>query len=49
MNEIILEVKNLQTSFLTEAGPVNAVDGVSFTVAKGRTLGVVGSQAAANP
>ncbi len=42
MNEIILEVKNLQTSFLTEAGPVNAVDGVSFTVAKGRTLGVVG-------
>jgi oligopeptide/dipeptide ABC transporter ATP-binding protein len=40
--EKILEVKNLQTSFKTEEGEVKAVDGVSFDVFKGKTLGIVG-------
>jgi len=40
--EIILEVKDLVTSFDTETGRVRALDRVSFKVGKGRTLGVVG-------
>jgi peptide/nickel transport system ATP-binding protein len=38
----ILEVKNLQTEFATEAGLVRAVDGVSFTVNEKEIVGVVG-------
>ncbi|MBS4205336.1 ABC transporter ATP-binding protein [Lederbergia citrea] len=37
-----LEVRNLKTSFYTDGGEVRAVDGVSFTVPKGKTLGIVG-------
>jgi len=40
--EIILEVKNLRTSFDTESGKVCAVDGVSFKVPAGKILGIVG-------
>ena len=38
----ILEVRDLQTQFFTDAGIVRAVDGVSFSVAAGETLGIVG-------
>jgi peptide/nickel transport system ATP-binding protein len=38
----LLEVEDLRTSFRTPTGRVRAVDGVSLTVDRGRTLGIVG-------
>jgi peptide/nickel transport system ATP-binding protein len=38
----LLEVKDLSTSFQTDDGLVRAVEGVSFSVEKGQTLGIVG-------
>jgi len=38
----VLEVKNLKTYFYTDEGVVKAVDDVSFSVEKGKTLGLVG-------
>ena len=41
-NEKILQVKNLQAHFKTDAGIVKAVDGVSFDLHKGEMLAIVG-------
>jgi len=38
----LLAVRNLVTSFRTDAGVIRAVDGVSFDVPKGSTVGIVG-------
>lgn len=38
----VLDVRDLKTYFRTDAGVVKAVDGVSFSVHKGETLGIVG-------
>ena len=37
-----LDVRNLSTSFATEAGKITVVEGVSFKVEAGKTLGIVG-------
>jgi len=40
--EILLEVRNLRTVFHVMDGDVPAVDGVSFSLGRGKTLGIVG-------
>src|SRR5436190_21978481 len=41
-NGNLLEVNNLRTYFDTEDGEVKAVDGISFQLKRGETLGIVG-------
>ena len=38
----LLEVRDLHTAFTTPAGTVNAVNGVSFNLERGKVLGIVG-------
>lgn len=42
METALLDVRDLRTSFKTDDGEVKAVDGVSFSLPKGKTLGIVG-------
>ena len=41
-SKYILQVKDLHTSFFTENGEVKAVNGISFNLEEGKTLGIVG-------
>ena len=42
MSEPLFEVEDLKVRFSTEDGVVHAVDGISYTVETGKTLGIVG-------
>ena len=42
MSDTLLEVKQLQTHFYTRSGIAKAVEGVSFSLDEGETLGLVG-------
>ena len=42
MEDNILEVRNLKKYFKTNRGMLHAVDDVSFTIGRGKTLGIVG-------
>jgi oligopeptide/dipeptide ABC transporter ATP-binding protein len=41
-DEPLLDVRNLRTEFRLDEGPLTAVDGLSFAVRPGRTVGIVG-------
>ncbi|MBE5858345.1 MAG: ABC transporter ATP-binding protein [Lachnospiraceae bacterium] len=41
-NDNIIEFDNLKTYFYTDVGTVKAVDGVTFDIKRGKTIGVVG-------
>jgi len=42
VSETLIKVKNLVTSFKSSEGPIRVLDGVSFSIDKGKVLGIVG-------
>src|SRR5688572_22195335 len=42
MSELLLEIKDLRIQFVVRGGVVKAVDGASFDIKRGKTLGVIG-------
>ena len=42
IDEILLDIKNLQTTFHTYDGDIRAVDGVDLNIKRGETIGIVG-------
>src|SRR3954462_4555376 len=46
MTEPVLSVRNLRVEFASRRGALRAIDGVSFDIAKGEVLGVVGESGA---
>src|ERR1700746_2363100 len=46
MTEPVLSVRNLQVEFASRRGTLRAIDGISFDIAKGEVLGVVGESGA---
>ena len=48
MTDPVLSVRNLAVEFLTRRGKLVAVDDVSFDIAPGEVLGVVGNRAPAS-
>ena len=46
MTEPVLSVRNLSVEFVTRRSNLRAIDGISFDIAKGEVLGVVGESGA---
>ncbi|MDE2379758.1 ATP-binding cassette domain-containing protein, partial [Bradyrhizobium sp.] len=46
MTDTVLSVRNLQVEFASRRGTLRAIDGVSFDIARGEVLGVVGESGA---
>ena len=46
MSDPVISVRNLQVEFVTRRATLRAIDGVSFDIARGEVLGVVGESGA---
>jgi peptide/nickel transport system ATP-binding protein len=42
VSDTLLQIEDLQVTFFSKLGPLHAVDGISYAVEKGKTLGLVG-------